>query len=43
MLVEGVSNLQPADKSEGDNFLTAVGDSDELVLEEIDVRLERVS
>jgi len=37
-----VSNLQPADKSEGDNFFLAVGDSGELMLEEIVVRPEVV-
>ena len=35
--------MQPANKSEGDNFLTAAGDSSELVLEDIDVGLETIS
>jgi len=37
VLVQGVSNLQPAGKWEGSNFLPTVGDFGELVLEEINV------
>ena len=35
-----MSYLQPADECEGDNFLPTVGDFDELILKEIEVRLE---
>ena len=37
VFVYGVSNMQPADKCEGDNFLLTVRDFSELVLKEIDV------
>ena len=42
ILVEGVSNLQMANKREGGNFLPAVGDPGELVLKKIDLELETV-
>jgi len=43
MLVQGMSNLQAIDESKGDNFLSTIGDFDELILEEIKIRLEVVS
>ena len=43
MLIERVTNLQSVKKSEGYNFLLAVGDSGELMLEEIDLGLETFS
>ena len=43
MLLQGVSNLQPANVCDGSNFLPTVGDFGELILEEIEVRLEIVS
>jgi len=42
MLIEGVSNLQRDDKSEGGNFFPEVGDSAELMLKKIDVGLEAI-
>ena len=42
MLVQGMSNLQPADACESGNFLSTLGDF-ELILKEIEVRLESVS
>jgi len=38
-----VSNLQPVDECEGINFLRTVENFGELILEEIEVRLEAVS
>ena len=35
LLVEGVSNLQPTDKCEDDNFLPTIGDFGKLILEQI--------
>ena len=35
VLVEGVSNLQPADECTGSNFLPTVGDFGELILKEL--------
>jgi len=37
LLVQGVSNLQPADECECGDLLTRVGDFSQLALEEIDV------
>ena len=38
-----MSNLQPADECEGGNSLPTVGDFGELILEDIERRLEAVS
>ena len=40
VLVEGVSNLQPTDECKSSNFLPIVRDFGQLVLEEIEVRLQ---
>jgi len=42
VLVEWVSNLQPADECEGGNFFPTIRDFGELILEEIEVQLEVV-
>jgi len=38
-----VSNLQPADKCKGGNFLPTIGGFGELILKEVDVWLEAIS
>ena len=43
MLVQGVNNLQPANKCEGGNFLPTFGDFGELILDEFELQLEAVS
>ena len=43
VLVEWVSNLQPANECEGCYFFPTIGDFGELILKEIEVRLEVAS